>query len=122
MILQIFIFQNSMDELTNNLLSWWVDTNTTVNNLLSWSIDPNSTINTFAGTGGMFSGFTIETIIVGVIASIIWAYYLKIGRKNGKATTILCGIALLGITYFVHDVWYLIGTSLVIALIPIIKK
>lgn len=92
------------------------------NTLLSWSIDPNSTINTFAATGGMFSEFTIETIIVGVIASIIWAYYLNIGRKDGKITMLLCGIALLGVTYFIHDLWYLIGTSLVIALIPIIKK
>jgi len=91
------------------------------NTLLSWSIDQSSTINTFSGSG-IFSGFTIETIIVGVIASIIWAYYLNIGRKDGKITMLLCGIALLGITYVVHDVWYLIGISLIIAIIPIIKK
>lgn len=111
-----------MDDFSNKLLNnadW--DPNTAVNNLLH---ETNSTNQISSEIPDMwfFSGFSIETICIWIIASIIWAYYIKTGKKDGKIIALLCGIWLLGISYFIKDIWYLISICLILAIIPIFFK
>ncbi len=122
MILKIFILQNNMDEI-NSLISWSTDTNSAVNNLLSWSMDSNSAMQSIKdASGGMLSGFSFQTIMAGVIMGIIGVYFFKVGKKEGKTISLICGVGLCIVPYFIQKIGYLIWAWVILTAIPIITK
>ena len=108
MIAKIFISQNTMDEIAN---------------IISWSMDSNSAMQSIQdASGGMLSGFSFQTLMAGVIMGIIGVYFFKIWKKEGKTISLICGVGLCIVPYFIQKIGYLIWAWILLTAIPIITK
>jgi hypothetical protein len=57
---------------------------------------------------GITGGYTKGSIVAMVIFSIIGLGYLTYGKKSRQLLMLICGIALMGYSYFVDDLVYII--------------
>lgn len=67
-----------------------------------------------SGFGGMLAGFSMWGVLASLLFSGVGFFYFKRGKDNGDMLMLGCGIALLGYSYFVSDILYviLIGSAL----------
>jgi hypothetical protein len=67
--------------------------------------------------GGLLSGFTMGSMIAALFFSLVGLVYLKQGKADANVTRMVCGVCLLGFTFFVTHTLYimLIGSALTAA-------
>jgi MFS family permease len=72
----------------------------------------------FSGLSGLLSGFSIYTLILAVLFSLVGFAAFRYGRKNSEPRPLILGIALMAYGYFVSNAWVslAIGSVLTLAL------
>ena len=72
----------------------------------------------FSGLSGLLSGFSIYTLILAVLFSLVGFAAFRYGRKNSEPRPLILGIALMAYGYFVTNAWVslAIGSVLTLAL------
>jgi hypothetical protein len=72
----------------------------------------------FSGLSGLLSGFSIYTLILAVVFSLVGFAAFRYGRKNSEPRPLILGIALMAYGYFVTNAWVslAIGSVLTLAL------
>ena len=66
------------------------------------------------------SGYTKGSVVAMVIFSIIGLGYLTYGKKSRQLLMLICGIALMGYSYFVGDLVYIIFIGVGLSALPFI--
>jgi MFS family permease len=68
--------------------------------------------------GGLFSGFSVYTLVLAVFFGLVGFAAFRYGRKTSEPRPLLLGIALMAYGYFVTNAWVslAIGTALTLAL------
>jgi len=68
--------------------------------------------------GGLLSGFSVYTLILAVLFSLVGFAAFRYGRKNSEPRPLILGIALMAYGYFVTNPWVslAIGSVLTLAL------
>ena len=66
------------------------------------------------------SGYTKGSIIAMIIFSIIGLGYFAYGKKSQQLLMLICGIALMGYSYFVHGTGYIILIGVGLSVLPFI--
>jgi hypothetical protein len=68
--------------------------------------------------GGLFSGFSVSTLVLAVFFGLVGFAAFRYGRKTSEPRPLLLGIALMAYGYFVTNAWVslAIGTALTLAL------
>jgi hypothetical protein len=62
--------------------------------------------------------FDTASLLWGVLFSSIGLGYFIYGRKQQKLVPLLCGIGLMGFTFFVSNVWALAAIGIVLMALP----
>jgi MFS family permease len=72
----------------------------------------------FSGLSGLLSGFSVYTLILAVLFSLVGFAAFRYGRKNSEPRPLIIGIALMAYGYFVSNAWVslAIGSVLTLAL------
>jgi hypothetical protein len=70
--------------------------------------------------GGITGGYTKSSIIAMIIFSIIGLGYLTYGKKSKQLLMLICGIALMGYSYFVEGTVYIILIGVGLSALPFI--
>ena len=86
--------------------------------------DLRTTVKELSGDVGIINsladGSTKRSIIAMVIFSIIGIGYLTYGKKSQQLLMVICGIALMGYSYFVDGTVYIILIGLALSALPFI--
>jgi hypothetical protein len=69
---------------------------------------------------GITGGYTKGSIVAMVIFSIIGLGYLTYGKKSRQLLMLICGIALLGYSYFVDGTLYIVLIGIGLCALPFI--
>jgi hypothetical protein len=70
--------------------------------------------------GGITGGYTKGSIVAMIIFSIIGLGYLTYGKKSRQLLMLICGIALMGYSYFVDGTLYIILIGVGLSALPFI--
>ena len=66
--------------------------------------------------GGLLSGFSLYTILLAILFSLVGLAAFRYGRKNSAPRPLLLGIALMGYGYFVTNAWVSLAIGSVLTL------
>ena len=69
---------------------------------------------------GLTEGSTKGSIMAMVIFSIVGMGYLTYGKKSQQLLMVICGIALMGYSYFVDGTLYIILIGLILSILPFV--
>lgn len=92
-----------------------MDTNTLIN--LSWDIMAKIWTNQWSK-----SIFSSEYLIYSFIISTLWFWYFIYGKKSGKTIPLMVGLVLMIFPYFVHNIAYMIGITIVLCILPFLIR
>jgi hypothetical protein len=67
--------------------------------------------------GGLLGSFSLASILIAVVFSIVGYAAFRYGRKNGETRPLLLGIGLMAYGYFVNNAWVSLGIGAVLTLL-----
>ena len=71
-------------------------------------------------TEQLMMGMTVEGVIASIIFGIIGGGYLSYAKKTGSIATTICGVVLIGYTFFVSETVWVVLIGVGVSLIPLL--
>jgi len=71
-----------------------------------------------SGSGGLFD-FSMGSLIAGIIFSGLGLIYFRYGKINHRYSTLICGILLMALPFFISNVLYLSLACIAVAVYPL---